>query len=384
MNAGSPSLLSRSLSPLQPGLMREVEFEGGFRGKLLAQGSSDIPPPAHSRNFEVIGEDQKMYFMKVPLVPAAKRAVYETHDASSAGVTSPQSRQKLVVKEAELWRREYKAHLHLSMKQKDPSSKRGFKFTGSHSNIVGLVDFTTPTSSSPGWFLFKMEGPDLHEYFFHNNARGPPTTSECQTIVSQVLLALAYMHAQDFVHCDLRLDNIVTNPDPVKRLKTVKVCDLGRACSTRSPRVHDWSNPDGDAPELLHPVIYGCPGPARDIWSLGCMVHELSFPQGSRLFDGFSCQVKNVPQSQRAEKWKQFYSDPAELESYVHMKLERLPNMVRALVSQMASPQVALRSSAVDLLKDPFVFVPMTARTLKDWTERCYSESSCSDRRFPH
>lgn len=215
---------------VESGKGRCVEFERGHKGIALIKENFGIPQPVHSSIYRVWGKNCKMYFMKVPRVDPRKKDDY--------------SLQELKKLEAVLWRREHSAHMQLGVLDKP------------HANIVGIIDFVSP-NAHPGWLYFEMEGPDLYEYYFCMNPRVKITSREMKTILESILLALVYMHAKKFAHCDLRLENVLTSPHADKRLSSIKLCDLGRSCSLRSTRIKDWNLIDGDAPEIVHPNIYG-------------------------------------------------------------------------------------------------------------------------------
>ena len=215
---------------VESGRARFVQFELGHKGVALTNEDFGVPKPVHSSVYRVCGNDGKMYFMKVPCMDSKKK---EQH-------TQAQVEQF----DACLWGREHAAHVNLRLLDKP------------HANIVGLVDFVQP-STRPGWLCFEMGGPDLYEHYFGGGPRPNIEASEIKLILEGILSALVYMHARKFAHCDLRLENVLTSAHAYKRLSSIKVCDLGRTVPFKCSRIKDWNIIDGDAPELLHPDIYG-------------------------------------------------------------------------------------------------------------------------------
>lgn len=110
-------------------------------------------------------------------------------------------------------------------------------------------------------------------------ARANPGSAQLEVLLAEVLHGLAYLHARDIVHRDLKAQNILLVRQG-ERL-TAKLADfgvskeLGQAGKSSSVMV---GTIEYMAPEQFSPQRYGIDGkigPSLDLWSFGVMVHEL-------------------------------------------------------------------------------------------------------------
>ena len=91
-----------------------------------------------------------------------------------------------------------------------------------------------------------------------------------QVITRQCLEALEYLHDLGIIHCDLKPENILIKS---YRRCEIKVIDLGSSCFQTDNLSLYVQSRSYRAPE----VILGLPyDPKIDIWSLGCILAELS------------------------------------------------------------------------------------------------------------
>lgn len=94
--------------------------------------------------------------------------------------------------------------------------------------------------------------------------------SEIRDYTRSILKGLRHIHAKGFVHCDLKLENLLLFEDGV-----VKIADFGLAkkAGQKQGRVEIRGTPLYMAPESVNNNEYesGC-----DIWALGCAVVEMS------------------------------------------------------------------------------------------------------------
>ncbi|MET7373447.1 serine/threonine-protein kinase [Micromonospora arida] len=122
-------------------------------------------------------------------------------------------------------------------------------------------------------------------------------------IAAQVCAVLTIAHDASLVHRDLKPSNLMLQPDGA-----VKVLDFGLAAAPTLPdfsRITATGLPPGTpaymAPEQIQTNISG---PATDLYSLGCTLHEMLTGErlfsGSTSFDVWSKQVSQPPPPVRA------------------------------------------------------------------------------------
>ncbi|MEH0932762.1 serine/threonine-protein kinase [Micromonospora sp. CPCC 205558] len=122
-------------------------------------------------------------------------------------------------------------------------------------------------------------------------------------IAAQVCAVLTIAHEASLVHRDLKPSNLMLQPDGA-----VKVLDFGLAAAPTLPdfsRITATGLPPGTpaymAPEQIQTNISG---PATDLYSLGCTLHEMLTGErlfsGSTSFDVWSKQVSQPPPPVRA------------------------------------------------------------------------------------
>ncbi|KAJ7562869.1 hypothetical protein O6H91_03G087100 [Diphasiastrum complanatum] len=124
---------------------------------------------------------------------------------------------------------------------------------------------------------------NLYEFHKYNRESGGEvyfTMPRLQCITRQCLEALDFLHGLGLIHCDLKPENILVKS--YSRCE-VKVIDLGSSCFQTDHLCSYVQSRSYRAPE----VILGLPYNQKiDIWSLGCILAELS--SGNVLFQNDS------------------------------------------------------------------------------------------------
>lgn len=94
-------------------------------------------------------------------------------------------------------------------------------------------------------------------------------------IIGELTDAIGYMHARQVIHCDLKPENVLCTHNPATDHFDIKVADLGLSKVLESgvrQNLTYCGTPLYMAPEMLRKEQYSYP---VDMWSIGCMMHEL-------------------------------------------------------------------------------------------------------------
>lgn len=104
----------------------------------------------------------------------------------------------------------------------------------SHPHIASIYDFTMTEDGLACIVMEHIDGRNLREI---QREHGNLTAIQTQMIARQVLDALGYLHARQFVHRDISTDNLMLGVDDTGRPK-VTLIDLGLAKSLEAPEHH--------------------------------------------------------------------------------------------------------------------------------------------------
>ncbi|WP_166881835.1 serine/threonine-protein kinase [Massilia mucilaginosa] len=144
-----------------------------------------------------------------------------------------------------------------------------------HPNLAGLHDWGESADGQVFAVFDYVPGETLRERLL---LRGGMDGRSAVSIMTQVLAALVYLHAQGVVHCDIKPHNIMLLPaDPVTpALQRAKIIDFGSAVQLpvdpfRQRDARTACSPAYSAPEQLRGAI---PSPSVDIYAWGLVLLE--------------------------------------------------------------------------------------------------------------
>lgn len=189
----------------------------------------------------------------------------------------------------------------------------------SHPNVAGLYDVGSLPESGIRYLVLELvEGPTLRDLL---RSKGPLPARQAAEICAQVADGLHAAHQRGIVHCDVKPQNVVVQPDG-----QAKLLDFGIA---RRPGTGDHS-PDG----FVHgSAAYIAPEQARgeavdgraDVFALGAVLYELL--TGQIPFDGATATEVVVQRLERDAPAPSALTPgiPPALETVVMRALARAP-----------------------------------------------------------
>ncbi|KAI6190041.1 Serine/threonine-protein kinase dkf-2 [Aphelenchoides bicaudatus] len=174
----------------------------------------------------------------------------------------------------------------------------------------------------------KLKG-DMLEMIL-SSERGRLSERITQFLVSQILVALRYLHGINIVHCDLKPENILLTSD--KDFTQVKLCDFGfaRIIGERSFRRSVVGTPAYLAPEVLRNKGFNR---SLDMWSVGVIVYvslsgTFPFNDDEEITD----QIENAEFMFPNNPWKEISSNAIEfINSLLQVKMSKRLTVSKAL-----------------------------------------------------
>lgn len=135
-----------------------------------------------------------------------------------------------------------------------------------HPNIVKLIEVL----KTPDNIVIIMEYADGGQLFDLLKENGPLSEDTARKYFQQLIDALDYMHKQNQVHRDLKLENVL-----VTTSGNIKIIDFGLSTTTRQ-RANSISGKCG-TPHYMAPEVYTNSeyGPCVDIWSAGIILYTM-------------------------------------------------------------------------------------------------------------
>ena len=152
--------------------------------------------------------------------------------------------------------------------------------------VVSLTGLTWSRCASSRDISIEMWMPRAQKSLRMWLQRDVPNVNIIESVCIQLAMGLEHIHAKDIMHRDIGLSNVLVFTCPGSTSVHVKYCDFG--CSTfvrlgGPQRKHTLCicKAPYRAPEIVKGVrLYN---ELVDVWSLGCVFHELLY--GSMLFD---------------------------------------------------------------------------------------------------
>ncbi|KAL3313424.1 Serine threonine kinase [Cichlidogyrus casuarinus] len=138
-----------------------------------------------------------------------------------------------------------------------------------HPFIVDIIDYYV-TNRDVSVILEYSSGGDLYRHVFDQSA--PLSEADTRVVMTQLLQALKFIHAQSIVHLDIKPENIlIKSTDPCYK---ISLCDFGVAKYLDKNTIirNLVGTPDYAAPEILNfnPIHL-----TTDIWSTGVVAYFL-------------------------------------------------------------------------------------------------------------
>lgn len=174
-----------------------------------------------------------------------------------------------------------------------------------------------------------LAGDELYNYLLRH---GAIPVEKVQSIFTQLVGAVAYVHNLSCVHRDLKLENILLDKN-----ENVKLCDFGftREYDGKSSYLQTFCGTVCySAPEMLKGEKYA--GEKVDVWSLGIILYALL--TGELPFDD---------DDEMVIKHRILASEPSFPDTF--------PLDAKSLVSQLLSKRPLLRPGIADILTNPFL-----------------------------
>ncbi|KAI9580134.1 serine/threonine-protein kinase D1 [Glossina fuscipes] len=175
----------------------------------------------------------------------------------------------------------------------------------------GIVNLERMFETSERIFVVmeKLKGDMLEMILSHK--RGRLSERVTKFLITQILIALKYLHSENVVHCDLKPENVLLSSD--SDFPQVKLCDFGyaRIIGEKSFRRSVVGTPAYLAPEVLRNKGYNR---SLDMWSVGVIIYvSLSgtFPFNEE--EDINDQIQNAAFMYPPTPWKEISSNAIDL-----------------------------------------------------------------------
>jgi serine/threonine protein kinase len=149
-----------------------------------------------------------------------------------------------------------------------------------HDNVINLLDFNWSRNDGQLYILMEYLQTDLYT-FLRENRENPKVMNEnfLKNISFQILNGLNYLHENNIIHRDIKLENILYDP----KNNTAKIGDFGLSREFDYD-VNDQFTDVGTYPYKPPELLLGLThySSSLDIWSAGCILVEIC--TGAHLF----------------------------------------------------------------------------------------------------
>eukprot|EP00040_Diaphanoeca_grandis_P015760 m.80810 g.80810 ORF g.80810 m.80810 type:complete len:632 (+) comp25349_c0_seq2:193-2088(+) len=206
-----------------------------------------------------------------------------------------------------------------------------------HINIVQLIEvYETPQKTC--LIMEICEGGNLETLHMRDGVAAY-STKEVSVILQSLASGIAYIHDNEIVHRDLKLENVMVK---TKGSFDVKICDFGLcAVKSRNELQLVCGTPIYMAPEVLCDL--GKYSPLCDLWSIGVMMFRL-----------LTVEIPFMPRNS---------STSAVLEAIHDMSLDQLfarsdifdDSHIRNCLSGLLQQEPSKRTTAKEFLNDPWI-----------------------------
>lgn len=147
------------------------------------------------------------------------------------------------------------------------------------SSIVNEINILRKLNHPNIITIYKVYETETHvhlvlDYASHGNLKdkikgsGPLSEEIAISLTEKLLYTLSYIHSENIVHRDVKLENILLVDDEYN----FKICDFGLACEIQDLQNLRCGTPGYIAPEILKKENYGF---KADIYSLGICVYYI-------------------------------------------------------------------------------------------------------------
>jgi thiamine kinase-like enzyme len=215
-------------------------------------------------------------------------------------------------------------------------SEIAFLMTCEHPNIVKFL--SAYEVKEEVWIVMEfLEGGTLNEAVKVHQF----SEKHIAYVAREMLKGLKYLHAQGFVHRDLKSANVMMSIDG-----DIKLIDFGLCADvSEGERVQMLGSPFWMPPEMIHRKPHGC---AADIWSFAVCILEM--------------YLKEPPNSSSRLRAMYYIGT----EGCKHHIPSRASEQARDFLGRCLEMDPSKRATAVELLEHPFVTQPRLHEGIKD------------------